>query len=124
MHDRKTFIRLGRPGSPVDSIRGDVAQLGERRLCKPEVVGSIPIISIVVEMSYSDHARKSFFLFFDNLDGSVNGKSSCVTMPGLRLRAKGVDLSRAFLLICVTLLVLSPDFDSLETVGRKLGGME
>ena len=25
--------------------RGDVAQLGERRLCKPEAVGSIPIIS-------------------------------------------------------------------------------
>jgi hypothetical protein len=24
---------------------GDVAQLGERRLCKPEVVGSIPIVS-------------------------------------------------------------------------------
>jgi hypothetical protein len=24
---------------------GDVAQLGERGLCKPEVVGSIPIIS-------------------------------------------------------------------------------
>ncbi len=26
---------------------GDVAQLGERRLCKPEVVGSSPIVSIV-----------------------------------------------------------------------------
>ena len=26
-------------------IVGDVAQLGERRLCKAEVVGSIPIIS-------------------------------------------------------------------------------
>ncbi len=25
---------------------GDVAQLGERRLCKPEVVGSSPIVSI------------------------------------------------------------------------------
>ncbi len=24
---------------------GDVAQLGERGLCKPEVVGSIPIVS-------------------------------------------------------------------------------
>ena len=27
---------------------GDVAQLGERRLCKAEVVGSSPIVSIVV----------------------------------------------------------------------------
>ena len=27
---------------------GDVAQLGERRLCKPEVVGSSPIVSIVL----------------------------------------------------------------------------
>ena len=25
---------------------GDVAQLGERRLCKPEVAGSIPVVSI------------------------------------------------------------------------------
>ena len=29
---------------------GDVAQLGERRLCKPEVVGSIPIISTKEEV--------------------------------------------------------------------------
>jgi hypothetical protein len=27
---------------------GDVAQLGERRLCKPEVEGSIPFVSILV----------------------------------------------------------------------------
>ena len=26
-------------------ISGDVAQLGERRLCKPEVAGSIPVFS-------------------------------------------------------------------------------
>jgi hypothetical protein len=25
--------------------KGDIAQLGERRLCKPEVTGSIPVIS-------------------------------------------------------------------------------
>ena len=29
----------------VRCARGDVAQLGERRLCKPEVAGSIPVIS-------------------------------------------------------------------------------
>jgi hypothetical protein len=28
-----------------DQRPGDVAQLGERRLCKPEVVGSNPIVS-------------------------------------------------------------------------------
>ncbi len=32
---------------------GDVAQLGERGLCKPEVVGSIPIISTNVESAVS-----------------------------------------------------------------------
>jgi hypothetical protein len=26
---------------------GDVAQLGERRLCKPEVAGSTPVVSII-----------------------------------------------------------------------------
>jgi hypothetical protein len=31
--------------APVDA-NGDVAQLGERRLCKPEVEGSIPFVSI------------------------------------------------------------------------------
>ena len=30
----------------VDSWIGDVAQLGERRLCKPEVAGSTPVVSI------------------------------------------------------------------------------
>ena len=29
-------------------ISGAVAQLGERRLCKPEVVGSIPISSMAL----------------------------------------------------------------------------
>ena len=35
---------MGRPGF-FPFGRGDVAQLGERRLCKAEVVGSIPIVS-------------------------------------------------------------------------------
>ncbi len=33
--------------------RGDVAQLGERRLCKAEVVGSIPIVSTRFEPAVS-----------------------------------------------------------------------
>ncbi len=38
------FERLSiRPSSKQQ--HGDVAQLGERRLCKPEVVGSNPIVS-------------------------------------------------------------------------------
>ena len=32
-------------------VPGDVAQLGERRLCKPEVAGSIPVISILKSIS-------------------------------------------------------------------------
>ncbi len=41
---------------------GDVAQLGERWLCKPEVAGSIPVVSI---------EKNKFFLltkFFYSLD--------------------------------------------------------
>src|SRR4051812_44973299 len=30
------------------TVRGDVAQLGERRLCKPEVAGSIPVVSTIL----------------------------------------------------------------------------
>ena len=37
------------PGGTEALAAGDVAQLGERGLCKPEVVGSIPIISTMVE---------------------------------------------------------------------------
>ena len=39
-------LRLGKPSSPTSfahPARGAVAQLGERELCKLEVVGSIPI---------------------------------------------------------------------------------
>jgi hypothetical protein len=34
-------FRISREAGP-----GDVAQLGERRLCKPEVAGSSPVVSI------------------------------------------------------------------------------
>ena len=34
-------------GRMVDGLPGAVAQLGERGLCKPEVVGSIPISSTI-----------------------------------------------------------------------------
>ena len=43
-------------------ISGGVAQLGERRLCKPEVVGSIPSAStsfLVVRMARPDDRRSS-----------------------------------------------------------------
>lgn len=39
------FIAHG--ASHVCLSRGDVAQLGERGLCKPEVVGSNPIVSTI-----------------------------------------------------------------------------
>ena len=41
--------RLG--GICAEGVRvsvGDVAQLGERRFCKPEVAGSIPVISTLL----------------------------------------------------------------------------
>ena len=37
---------------------GDVAQLGERRLCKPEVEGSIPFVSIKQLNVVSEKNRK------------------------------------------------------------------
>ncbi len=41
-----TIVAPARAESPLGRLlRGDVAQLGERGLCKPEVVGSIPIVS-------------------------------------------------------------------------------
>ena len=37
-------VYLG-PPPKNEQATGDIAQLGERRLCKPEVTGSIPVIS-------------------------------------------------------------------------------
>ena len=43
---RKLSVARPRYGEGVAmKVEGDVAQLGERRLCKPEVRGSIPLIS-------------------------------------------------------------------------------
>ena len=44
---------------------GDVAQLGERRLCKPEVAGSTPVVSIVV-VSYGFIVQKILSRFRGN----------------------------------------------------------
>ena len=54
------------PGKPDASLRaqtgndGDVAQLGERGLCKPEVDGSIPFISTNGDRA-KDQERKQFY---------------------------------------------------------------
>ncbi len=45
--NRRARIHEGSEGAAT----GAVAQLGERRFCKPEVVGSIPISSISVARS-------------------------------------------------------------------------
>jgi hypothetical protein len=41
------IFRISEFEFPAIAGAGDVAQLGERRLCKPEVVGSSPIVSIM-----------------------------------------------------------------------------
>ena len=49
-------------GRVDDVIHGAVAQLGERGLCKPEVVGSIPISSTKIFRDgplFWDHRAKS-----------------------------------------------------------------
>ena len=38
------------PMSFAGQRRGDVAQLGERGLCKPEVAGSIPVVSTIFQL--------------------------------------------------------------------------
>ena len=39
-----------RPEGRICYNDGDIAQLGERRLCKPEVTGSIPVISTSIRV--------------------------------------------------------------------------
>ena len=48
-------------------VLGDVAQLGERRLCKPEVGGSSPLVSILVRSYEFIVRRLRTELFFDKL---------------------------------------------------------
>lgn len=49
---------------------GDVAQLGERWLCKPEVTGSIPVVSTSKAL-FANTADKAF-LFFDTSEVITN----------------------------------------------------
>ena len=56
-------IFCGLPGFiPVD--RGDVAQLGERGLCKPEVAGSTPVVStnLIDPQAHSRSSSQGFSL--------------------------------------------------------------
>jgi hypothetical protein len=52
------------PGWDFDDTQGAVAQLGERQLCKLDVVGSIPISSTRLESG----------LFFDNCIGRKSNR--------------------------------------------------
>ena len=52
------------------STVGDVAQLGERWLCKPEVAGSIPVVSTGKAL-LANTAGKAFFLGFRQLSSVV-----------------------------------------------------
>ncbi len=61
MGERAERTEENRDGIPDD--HGAVAQLGERGLCKPEVVGSIPISSIGISLRDAQDkkpARKGF----------------------------------------------------------------
>ena len=57
---------------------GDVAQLGERGLCKPEVVGSIPIVST---MSWMGRQLELSAFFYGPL-----GVGRCLGEPEFELR--------------------------------------
>jgi hypothetical protein len=45
---------------------GAVAQLGEHRLCKPGVVGSMPISSIEIEYDLYGYRQRTTSELFDN----------------------------------------------------------
>src|SRR5438477_2266040 len=64
--------------SGADSRTGDIAQLGERRLCKPEAAGSIPAISTNVR----DRALGSDSMIPDCIDRAMCAWSvSCRRRP-------------------------------------------
>ena len=48
---------------------GDVAQLGERWLCKPEVAGSIPVVSIKIRLKRILMPRRSPDVVYRDEDG-------------------------------------------------------
>jgi hypothetical protein len=63
LHQQSVWV----PGEGIKTQSGGVAQLGERRLCKPEVIGSIPfastntsIIDLGKIISLADGANKKF----------------------------------------------------------------
>ena len=49
--------RGSRPWPRRLDATGDVAQLGERGLCKPEVAGSIPVVSTILDPCGSEAPR-------------------------------------------------------------------
>ena len=55
---------------------GDVAQLGERRLCKAEVRGSSPLISINFEGAFWQVTKKKF-------EKELSNKSSAFYSPAV-----------------------------------------
>ena len=50
---------------------GDVAQLGERRLCKPEVAGSSPVVSIE---GRSQRPERTTLTYFGFVPGSLKSQ--------------------------------------------------
>ena len=47
----------------ITGTTGDVAQLGERGLCKPEVVGSTPIVSTIAQNKPKRAQAFGFFAY-------------------------------------------------------------
>ncbi len=55
---------------------GGVAQLGERLLCKQEVIGSIPFTSTILSQTSNESARRVHFrLVFDQIAVSIFNNS-------------------------------------------------
>jgi hypothetical protein len=70
----------------IQPYAGDIAQLGERRLCKPEAAGSNPAIST---NSRSDSGRESGHWLFDNRIWRVASRDT-LDLPLVKLlRAHG-----------------------------------
>ena len=79
----------GADGERSGFVHGDVAQLGERGLCKPEVVGSSPIISTNGKLA---RQRRAFSVGGDDgartREGKANGTASGLVRENVRRNLK------------------------------------
>jgi hypothetical protein len=73
-------VYLGPPLKNEATDSGDIAQLGERRLCKPEVTGSIPVIS-TSEIRHFFRPRGRVKIKNSLFDNSIGDRKASIFEP-------------------------------------------